>query len=190
MPRHPIIHNHTGDEPISLAEAKQYLRIDSSFTDDDIYIFNLIQIARVTVLKDTNQVVVKESIEQHFDSWGDGILQLSFPGVLTDFEISYRNEIGSNVVMTADTDYVLGVSSPIDGRIEMLNTPALATKINGIRVLYKSEPDNESVIKPLLIAIYMLIQHWYDHRSPVKHLQTYVTPIGYQKIVNNYKQFI
>ena len=190
MPRQPIIHLYTGAEPITLTEAKQYLRIDSSFTDDDAYILNLIQIARVTVLKDTNQVVVKESIEQHFDNWENGVLQLSFPGKLTDVEISYRDEIASNIVMTADTDYVLGVSSPIDGRIEMINTPALATRINGIRVLYKSEPDNSSITKPLLIAIYMLIQHWYDHRSPVKHLQTYVTPIGYQKIVNNYKQFI
>lgn len=190
MPRHPNILEYTGTEPITLAEAKQYLRIDSSFTDDDAYITNLIPIARITVTKDTNQVVVKETIEEQFDNWQNGIIQLSYPGKLSEVSVSYRQTIATAVTMTADTDYVLGVSNPLDGRIEIINRPALATVINGVRILYKSEPDGADSTKPLLIAMYMLIQHWYDHRSPVKHLQTYVTPIGYQKLVNNYKQFI
>ena len=108
MPRQPNILAYTGTEPITLAEAKQYLRIDSTFTDDDAYITNLIPIARITVTKDTNQVVVKESIEEQFDNWQNGIIQLSYPGKLSEVAINYRKTIGTNIVMTADTDYVLG----------------------------------------------------------------------------------
>lgn len=186
----PIILNYTGDEPITLAEAKQYLRIDSSFTDDDAYITSLISIARITVLKDTNQVIVKEHIEQKFDNWGNGILQLSFPGKLTEVEVKYAISETASITMTENVDYWLGTSHPTAGRIMMINTPNPWPEINGITVVYKSEPDGPDSIKPLLIAMYMLIQHWYDHRSPVKHLQTYVTPIGYQKLVNNYKKFV
>ncbi len=186
----PIILDYSGTEPITLPEAKQYLRIDSSFTDDDAYITSLIPIARITVLKDTNQVIVKEHIEQKFDNWGNGILQLSFPGKLTEVIISYVTEPLVNTVLTKDVDYWLGTSYPTDGRIMMINTPTPWSEINGITVSYKSEPDGDDSVKPLIIAMYMLIQHWYDHRSPVKHLQTYVTPIGYQKLVNNYKKFV
>lgn len=186
----PIILDYSGTEPISLAEAKQYLRIDSSFTDDDDYITSLIPIARITVLKDTNQVVVKEHIQQKFDNWGNGILQLSFPGKLTEVVVSYVTGANQNVTMTKDVDYWLGSSYPTDGRIMMINTPNPWPEINGISVIYKSEPDGPDSIKPLIIAMYMLIQHWYDNRSPAKHLQSYVTPIGYQKLVNNYKKFV
>ena len=186
----PIILDYDGTEPITLPEAKQYLRIDSSFTDDDAYITSLIPIARITVLKDTNQVVVKEEIEQKFDHWHNGILQLSFPGKLTEVTVSYTKDENQSVTMVNNTDYWLGTSHPTDGRIMMINTPNPWSKINGITVHYKSEPDGAASIKPLIIAMYMLIQHWYDHRSPVKHLQTYVTPIGYQKLVNNYKKFV
>ena len=123
MPRLPIILDYTGTEPISLPEAKQYLRIDSTFTEDDAYITSLISIARITVLKDTNQVVVKEHIEQKFDNWGNGILQLSFPGKLTEVEVKYTTGVDTSVNLTEDIDYWLGTSFPTDGRIEMINTP-------------------------------------------------------------------
>jgi hypothetical protein len=50
----------TGTEVISLSEAKTYLRID--FDSDDTYITDLIKIARMQVLKDTNVPVVTTTV--------------------------------------------------------------------------------------------------------------------------------
>ena len=54
MAQYSKILDYTGTELISLAEAKKYLRVD--YATDDTYITELIKIARVQVLKDTNQV--------------------------------------------------------------------------------------------------------------------------------------
>ena len=61
MAQYSKITEYTGTEIISRTQAKEYLRVD--FSTDDDYITELIKIARVQVLKDTNQVVVETNIQ-------------------------------------------------------------------------------------------------------------------------------
>lgn len=191
MPRQPTITTYAGTEVISLDEAKEYCRLDSSFTLDDAYITELIKIARITVLKDTNQVVVTEVVEEWRDNYGpDNIIQLSYPGVITTLVIKYRITNTAESTLVVNVDYIEAIGNNISGRIEILNPIAPSVAIDGIRINYSSSPGSQDDVRPLKIAMYMLIQHWYDHRSPIKHVQTYETPLGYQKLVNNFKQFV
>ena len=66
--RNANIENYTDTEPISLAEAKDYLRVD--FNNDDTFISELISIARVKILKDTGQVMGLQTITEYFTNWG------------------------------------------------------------------------------------------------------------------------
>ena len=65
MAQQAKIEDFSGTEVISLTEAKEYLRVDH--TGDDTYITELIKIARMQVLKDTNTAVVDLDVTEYFD---------------------------------------------------------------------------------------------------------------------------
>ena len=56
MAQQAKIEDFSGTEVISLTEAKEYLRVDHASDND--YITELIKIARMQVLKDTNTAIV------------------------------------------------------------------------------------------------------------------------------------
>ena len=75
-------------------------------------------------------------------------------------------------------------------RIQIVNAPNLYDRINAIQINYSVEPYDEENILPLKMAMYMLIQHYYDNRSPVTFLKVDELPFGYRSIINNYKNYI
>ena len=190
MANRPTIGEYTGDEPISLPEAKAYLRID--FDTDDDYITELIKIARLQILKDTNQTLVETDITEWRDSWPkDNYFQLSYPSKVTDLAILYRKTLTLDVVLTHNVDYTYPITlNQSDGRITILKTYDLYTNINGIKITYKSDIVNVDTARQLKIAMYMLIQHYYDNRSPVSYLRVDEMPLAYKHLINQYKNYI
>lgn len=186
----PTITEYTGDEPITLAEAKAYLRVDH--TSDNDYITELIKIARLQVLKDTNQSLVETDITEFRDDWpSDNYIQLQYPSKVTSINLFYQKTISSEETLTEDVDYTRGSNvNNTDGRIEILKTYSLYTNINGIRITYKTDVVNNDTARPLKIAMYMLIQHFYDNRSPVSYLKVDEMPLGYKHIIRQYKNYI
>jgi len=185
----PQIHEYTGDEPITLAEAKAYLRVNHT-TDND-YITELIKIARLQVLKDTNQSLVETDITEFRDDWpSDNYIQLSYPSKVTSIVVNYQKTIDILATLTEDVDYTRGSNvNNTDGRIEILKTYSLYTNINGIRITYKTDIVNPDTARPLKIAMYMLIQHFYDNRSPVSYLKVDEMPLAYKHLITQYKRY-
>ena len=186
MAQYSKILDYTGTELISLAEAKKYLRVD--YATDDTYITELIKIARVQVLKDTNQVVVSQAITEYFSAFSK-VLDLQFPGVITAYNLSYFNSNNIATALTEGTDYriiqYLGLT-----KLEMINTPSTYDRLEAVSFTYIVTPQNDDYIRPLKIAMYMLIQHYYDNRSAVSFLKAEEMPLGYKSIVSNYKNYI
>tara|TARA_R100001244_G_scaffold52832_2_gene45877 strand:+ start:1523 stop:2140 length:618 start_codon:yes stop_codon:yes gene_type:complete len=204
MAQYSKIEAYTGTELISLAEAKQYLRVD--YTTDDTYITELIKIVRVQVLKDTNQVVVDQTITEYFSAWPRGtIIDLQYPGTIEisiaaaaegetpEVEASpvlkYFDNDNEEQTAELDTDYrviqYLGLL-----KIELINKPNLYNRTEAISFEYVVTPDNSDAIAPLKIAMYMLIQHYYDNRNAVSFLKAEELPLGYKSIIANYKNYI
>ena len=185
----PQIQEYTGDEPITLAEAKAYLRVDHT-TDND-YITELIKIARLQVLKDTNQSLVETSIIEYRDDWpSDNYIQLQYPSKVTNIALFYQKSLSVYQTLTEDVDYTRGSNvNNADGRIEILKTYDLATDINGITIAYKTDIVNPDTARPLKIAMYMLIQHFYDNRSPVSYLKVDEMPLAYKHLITQYKRY-
>tara|TARA_R100000655_G_scaffold40612_2_gene76389 strand:+ start:132 stop:713 length:582 start_codon:yes stop_codon:yes gene_type:complete len=183
--------NFSGTEIITLDEAKAYLRVD--FTTDNDYITELIKIARLQILKDTSQVIVAQGITEWRSSWPvdyDDCIQLKYNGKVTAASVYYRNASNALVTMTEDTDYRI-VNWKGLPKIQMLNTPSLNGDFeDAIKIAYSIEPNNTDSIKTLKIAMYMLIQHYYDNRSPVSYLKVDEMPLGYKSIINQYKNYI
>jgi uncharacterized phiE125 gp8 family phage protein len=181
------INQYSGTELISLAEAKQYLRID--FDDDDTYITDLIKIARVQVLKDTNQPVVEQVITEYFTKWpAYDIFYLQYAGKISGSVIKFHNTKGTITTYTAGTHYNV-INYMGNNTIEMKETEDLEDRKDAIEVEYTIEPQTSDAVKPLKIAMFMLIQHFYDNRSPVAYVKVNEMPLAYKHIIQQFKNY-
>ncbi len=195
--RNAKIENYTDTEPISLTEAKDYLRVD--FNNDDTFISELISIARVKILKDTGQVMGLQTITEYFTNWGtipttggNLILPLSYMGYWdgsNDFIVKYFDINNVEQTLTIDTDYIVIQHMGLI-KVQFLNTFNRFDRLDAISIKYEIEPQNADSTKPLLIAMYLLIQHYYDNRSAVSFLKVDEMPMGYFNIINQYKNYI
>lgn len=93
-------------KPVTVAEAKTHLRIDSTFTADDTYIGTLIDVATLAVENYTNLALMLQSWYLDLDSFPDYFNALK--GTLNKFEvnsITYKDE--NNVSQTlAASNYI------------------------------------------------------------------------------------
>lgn len=189
MAQQAKIEDFSGTEIISLTEAKEYLRVDTS--DDNDYITELIKIARMQVLKDTNTAVVDLDVTEYFDKWPTGNI----------FQLRYSGKLGQNIILKYydSTDSLVTLQEGADFRridymgmpkIEMINTASLYDRLNAISIKYSVEPECDDETRTLKIAMYMLIQHYYDNRSPVSYLKVDEMPLAYKHIITQYKNYI
>tara|TARA_R110001632_G_scaffold209830_2_gene334651 strand:+ start:239 stop:835 length:597 start_codon:yes stop_codon:yes gene_type:complete len=195
--RNAKIANYTDTEPISLTEAKDYLRVD--FNNDDTFISELISIARVKILKDTGQVMGLQTITEYFTNWGtipttggNLILPLSYMGYWdgsNDFIVKYFDINNVEQTLTKDTDYLVIQHMGLI-KVQFINTFNTFDRLDAISIEYQIEPQNADSTRPLLIAMYLLIQHYYDNRSAVSFLKVDEMPMGYFNIINQYKNYI
>ena len=195
--RNAKIATYTDTEPISLTEAKDYLRVD--FNNDDTFISELISIARVKILKDTAQVMGLQTITEYFTNWGtipttggNLILPLSYMGYWdgsNDFIVKYFDINNVEQTLTKDTDYLVIQHMGLI-KVQFINTFNTFDRLDAISIEYQIEPQNADSTRPLLIAMYLLIQHYYDNRSAVSFLKVDEMPMGYFNIINQYKNYI
>ena len=195
--RNAKIATYTDTEPISLTEAKDYLRVD--FNNDDTFISELISIARVKILKDTGQVMGLQTITEYFTNWGtipttggNLILNLSYMGYWdgsNDFIVKYFDTNNTEQTLTEGTDYLVIQHMGLI-KVQFINTFNTFDRLDAISIEYQIEPQNADTTRPLLIAMYLLIQHYYDNRSAVSFLKVDEMPMGYFNIINQYKNYI
>tara|TARA_R100001443_G_scaffold116848_1_gene138787 strand:+ start:1945 stop:2514 length:570 start_codon:yes stop_codon:yes gene_type:complete len=179
---------YTGTELISLQEAKDYLRVATN--DDDSYITELIKIARMQVLKDTNQVVVDTTITEYYRDWPENdVLCLSYAGKINNPIIKYADANNVSQSLTDQTDYKISYNHGLPV-VQFYNTFTMYDRANALSIQYDVEPQNADVVRTLKIAMYMLIQHFYDNRSPVSYLKVDEMPLGYKHIITQYKNYI
>lgn len=189
MAQQAKIEDFSGTEVITLDEARDYLRVDH--TDDNAYITELIKIARMQVVKDTNTAVVDLDVTEYFEKWpNDGIYTLRYSGKLgTNITFKYYNPSNTIITLTEDTDYrrINYMGMP---KIEMINTFTLKDRLDAISIKYSVEPENGDETKTLKMAMYLLISHFYDNRTAVTFGSPKELPIGYQRIINQYKNYM
>jgi uncharacterized phiE125 gp8 family phage protein len=186
MAQYSKIAQYTGAEIITLAEAKLYLRVD--YTTDDSYITDLIKIVRVQILKDTNQVLVSQVITEYFSEWTKELV-LQYPGTLSSYALRYYDSSNTDTLLVEGTDYRIIECFGLV-KLEIIQAPTLYNRLDAIRFDYIVAPQNSDSIAPLKIALYMLLQHYYDNRSAVSFLKAEEMPLGYKSIIANYKNYI
>ena len=194
MAEFKFISTYSGSEPISLDEAKDYLRV--STTADNAYITSLISTARETIEKDTNAVLVQHAIIEYLDGFptdNGGIIDLQMSGNVTGAgqpAIFYMGagSVTHNINLALDTDFVL---AEFRGRprLQPINGwPTARDLIGSVKILYSITPITGATLS-LVQAMYLLISHFYDNRSPIVYGSVKEMPIGYKKLIAPYKNF-
>lgn len=167
-------------EPITLAEAKEHLRVD--FNDDDDYITALITASRMITEDRTSRALITQTWDYVLDDFPDkDYINLRKPTLQSVTYVHYIDSSGATGVMPT-ADYVVDTDS-IPGRIFLgfakiwpvvILQPASAVRV---RMICGYGDAAESVPVPLIHAMKYLISQWYEQREPVILSRSQLMPV-------------
>ncbi len=155
-------------EPLSLAEVKDHLKVET--IADDALITRLITTARQQVEKQINKVLINQSWAIYLDNW------LAYGEV--ELPVSPVNQI--NNLRTFSIDDIASIVDPSHYYADLVSDPQRLI-LRGSRIWQKpGRPANgieidvtagfgtegDSVPGPLRQAMFLLITHWYENRQP------------------------
>lgn len=153
-------------EPVSVAEAKEFLRVDGS--NEDVLIASLLLTSRLHVEAALSIALISQSWTLVLDLWPDApAVEIPLSPVQSVASVRVMNASGSAVTVPAES-YAVDISSR-PGRVIWKNGRALQPGVSagGIEIDFTAGFGNAaSVPAPLKHAILMLTAHWYEHRDP------------------------
>jgi uncharacterized phiE125 gp8 family phage protein len=157
-------------EPITLVEAKAYLRVD--FSDDDTYLTSLIVASRKFCEGYQNRAYITQTWELSFDYWPNYIIEIPKGNLQTINSIKYTDYTGTTTTLS-NTEYVvsnrsiLGRICPTYGKTWPIFTPyPLDAVVINFTCGYTTVPET---VKQ---AMYLLVSHWYENRLPLADKMT------------------
>lgn len=153
-------------EPITLAEAKAQLRVESDFTDDDVWITSAITVVREQVEALTNRALMPQSLELAISEFED-VMQLPKPPFTSLASIQYYDEDNS-IQTLASTVYTLNdFVEPAEIALAYEQTwPTVYDRPDAIRIAFSAGYANEAAVPASIKqAMLMLLTDLYDNRS-------------------------
>lgn len=159
-------------EPLSLEEAKGFLRITSAAEDD--VVLALVAAARKRVERGTELALLTQTVEVKLDGfWGSCALELPMPPLQGIESIKYLDEAGVLQTLPADTYKVSTHRRP--GRVWLAygkTWPATRAEREAVTITLKAgfgdDPANLLAQAPNLVhAVRLLAAHYDRHREAV-----------------------
>jgi uncharacterized phiE125 gp8 family phage protein len=123
---------------ITLAEAKNHLRVDSDITEDDALITDLLDVAGQQCEHELEGVLLSQTWERTLDAFPvDGAIELAKPPILTIVSVKYTDVAGTEQTVNAlqytlDERTLPGWVVPAVG----YDWPATQDAINAVRVRF------------------------------------------------------
>ena len=163
-----ILLNGPALEPLTLAEAKQFIRVEHN--DDDDIITALIAGARIHVETQTRRALITQSWRLTRDVWPElgCVPVLPVPLRTLDAARVYKSD-GTTLTLDLAAFTVDKVAAPARLAFMRGALPAPGRPVAGIEIDltcgYGAAP--ESVPEPLRQALRLLVAHWYENRGLV-----------------------
>ena len=156
-------------EPVSVAEAKAQLRIDTS--DEDALIGSLSVAARMLVERTLGLALITQTWSYFLDVWPErGCIALPLLPVQAVSAVTVHDADGGASVLDADSYSVDVLSAP--ARLVLKSaTPSVVTRsFNAFEVAFTAGygDDAADVPQPIRHAILLLVAHWFERREPVE----------------------
>ena len=159
-------------EPITLSEAKLYLRVDNSA--DDALITALITAAREAVERYTSRALGTQTITQVLDCFPGFGFRLAVHPVQSITSVTYKDENGNTQTLSSSI-YMLDNYEMPNGVVLKANQqfPSVYPETNAVTVVYVAGEVAGNVPKAILQAMYLAIADFYENRTNyVKRLPT------------------
>ena len=165
-------------EPVSLQEAKVFLRVVSA--DEDALVGALVAAARRQIELATGYALVEQTRRLVLDGFppGGSPIPLPMPPLVSVTEIEYVDANGAPQVVSVDDYRVIPDGTP--GLIvPTVAWPEAASHDASVRVTFTcgfGAQNAEALPEQLAVAVRQLVSHWYDNRTPVE-VGTVATPV-------------
>jgi uncharacterized phiE125 gp8 family phage protein len=178
--------------PVTLATAKEHLRVDHS--DDDTYITGLIWAATRTIEDYTKKAISQTTFEQYMDEWPEKYIELVI-GHDKDFTlqtIKYYREDGTLQTLSS-TLYTLD-SSYNPARIYWNTTFSEPTRNDDkkqiiVTFLAGNDISSNAIPYPVQQALLLIIGHLYENRMAVTNTLNRELPMGVESLLDGFKIF-
>lgn len=180
-------------EPVSLAEAKLHLRIESTDTNEDNLLSALIKAAREMVERESRHALITQSWRLVRDSWPDEVIELPLPPLQSVASVQYIDDADVTYTLSSSVYEVDTSSTPgrvILKRNQTWPTTTLAGR-NGVRVNYTCGfgTAGSNVDEALRLAMKLLIASWYEHREDyVIGTTRQQLPFAVRALLGDYRQ--
>jgi uncharacterized phiE125 gp8 family phage protein len=152
-------------EPLTLTQAKLFLRVDNSDEDDLITAF--IVAARQAAEEYLNQKLITHSMECYLDSFSP-IMELDLGPVQSITTVKYYDADGDLQTLSSSNYNVDTVSQPARVQIdESVSIPTVDDKINAVIIAYESGYGDTSVKVPsaIISAVMLILGDLYENRQ-------------------------
>lgn len=155
-------------EPVTLAQAKAHLRVDTM--EEDILISSLILTSRLHIEAALGLALITQTWQLTLNDWPKGNA-IPLPLHPVSAVVAVRTiDAGGTVTTLAPSAAILDQGPPA----RVVNTsqlwPSVPAAANGIAVTFTAGfgPAAEDVPQPVRQALLLLVAHWYEHRDPVE----------------------
>jgi len=177
-------------EPVSVSEAKDYLRVDTAI--EDPVVASLILAARLHIEGALDIAMVTQSWSLFLDCWPEEG-RVSIPlGPLKSVDSMKVYDADDAAQTVSPETYVVDLSSLRPCLVRQAGTvwPRPGRAANGIEIAltagYGEAPDK--VPQPIRQAVLMLAAHWYEQREPVVFEKPDELPHGVADLLKPYRQ--
>jgi len=153
-------------EPVTLAEAKAYLRLDQS--DEDDLVARLISAAREHVEAMTRVKMITQVWRVVLDDWPvRGVIALPVVPLRAVLAVTVYDADGVPSVLPPSSYLADLASAP--GRLRLKQAARPGALLNGVEVEVRAGYGDSpaDVPAPLRQAVLQLVAHWFEHREAV-----------------------
>jgi len=179
-----VLHTAPASEPITLAEAKSYLRVDSS--GDDALITSLIVSARMLCEEHMQRAIMSQTLQLFIDSTRDideplwegtrtgpylnyykNYIDLPMPVISSVTHVKTYDDADNATIFASTRYYVDKARQP--ARVVLRTGETLPTALrvaNAIEVQYVTGYSSANAVpEPIKFAIYQVLTYLYEHRG-------------------------
>lgn len=157
-------------EPVTVAEAKAHLRLDSDA--EDVLIASLIITSRLHVEAALGLALIAQSWTLHLDAFpADGCVALPVSPVANVTAVRVLAADGAVTLLHPSAFEIDTVSRPPRlVRASGAVWPLPGKCVNGIEIAFTAGygPHAADVPEPIRRALLLLVAHWYEHRDPAE----------------------
>jgi len=181
-------------EPVTLNQAKAHLRVTGN--DDNDYIESLIQMAREVTEDLTGRAIITQTWKAFYSDWpSDDFFKLPLPKLQSVTHVKYKGTTGTQTTW-ASAEYIVDTDRE-PGRVSLDYNeswpsatlyPNLPIEIQFICGYGATAEDVPAALKQ---AMLLLINHFYQARSPIQYGGTVAdVPWTYKQLLYNYRVYL